>query len=167
MILETTLSTEFIPGTNLTGGLASADWRYLLPSQELEDILCIGAPPVPALTVISKIGQQIYLVSKNKEKLQNIEKSCRESNISNVRALQVETFSRLPFNEYSFDLVFLAGSNGGTEFLQEPEIRFQLTKLLRVNGVIYFEITGMEQRLSSCKPLRELLRQGFHIQGSY
>jgi hypothetical protein len=167
MILETTLSTEFIPGTNLTGGLASADWRFLLPSQELGDILCIGIPSVPALMVISKIGQRIHLASTHKSKLQKIEKGCRENSIANVRTFHVEEFSHLPFNERSIDLVFLAGSVGGAEYIREAEIRSQLTKLLKVDGVIYFEIEGMGQRFSSRKSLKALLRQGFHIQGNY
>ena len=35
-MLERTLSTQFIPGTNLRGEVAGANWSYLLPSLELE-----------------------------------------------------------------------------------------------------------------------------------
>ena len=44
-MLDTTLATTFVPGTNLKGEVAGANWSFLLPSLELEQILCLGTPP--------------------------------------------------------------------------------------------------------------------------
>ena len=54
-MLDTTLATEFIPSTNLKGEVAGANWSFLLPSLELERIVCFGA--------LSSKGYPAWLIS--------------------------------------------------------------------------------------------------------
>src|SRR5690606_27010041 len=56
-MLERTLSTQFIPGTNLRGEVAGANWSYLLPSLELEHIVCLGAPTSASLAALARLGR--------------------------------------------------------------------------------------------------------------
>lgn len=166
-MLETTLSTEFVPGTNLSGSLASADWRYLLPSQELETVLCIGIPSAPALLVLSKIAEKVFIVSDEHGALRKVEKSCGDKEINNIRTVFVEKFSNLPFDERRIDLVYLAGSRGGAKYLREAALRSEIDRLLKPAGVLYFEIAGWGNRLGSRKSLNAFLQQGFQVRGSF
>lgn len=166
-MLETTLSTEFVPGTNLSGSLASADWRYLLPSQELETVLCLGVPSTPALLVLSKIAEKVFIVSNDRDALQKLEKNCRDKDINNILTIRVEKFTDLFFEEQSIDLVCLAGPRGGAKYLRESAIRLEIDRLLKPAGILYFEIAGWGERLGSRKALNAFLRQGFQVRGSF
>lgn len=167
MILETTLSSEFTPGTNLTGGVASADWRYLLPSQELEHLLCVGIPSLRTLTVLSTISRRVHVVASERERVEKIEKEFQKQGIPNVQFICVEKFSTLPFYAESMDLVYLADSRGNIRYLRRGEIRQQIHKLLKPQGVLYFELQGLGQRLAGRKVLKLLAGQGFNFQKSF
>ncbi len=167
MILETTLSSEFTPGTNLTGGVASADWRYLLPSQELEHLLCLGIPSLRTLTVLSTISRRVHVVSSERYRVEKIEKEFHNQGVPNVQFICVEKFSNLPFYPGSMDLVYLADSRGNARYLRQPETRQEINKLLKPQGVLYFEIHGLGQCLGSRKILKMLAGQGFNLQGSF
>jgi len=71
-MLETTFSNEFVPGTNLSGGLASADWRFLLPRFPLERIVFLGLPPVSSLPALPSIGKVILVLSRDERQLRDI-----------------------------------------------------------------------------------------------
>jgi len=166
-MLETTLSTEFVPGTNLSGSLASADWRYLLPSQELETVLCIGIPSTPALLVLSKTAEKIFIINRDGGALQQVDKNCRDKDISNIKTVTIEKFSDMPFDEQSIDLVYLTGPRGGARYLREAAVRSEIDRLLKPAGVLYFEIAGWGDRLGSRKSLKVFLQQGFQARSSF
>lgn len=62
-MLELFLSTDYKPGTNLRGDLASADWRYLLPAMELRRVLLVGSPPDEMVSTLAASGSQIYIAA--------------------------------------------------------------------------------------------------------
>ena len=150
----------------MSGSLASADWRYLLPSQELDAVLCIGSPSAPALVVLSKIGKQVYIVNNQRGKLEKIEKECREKEIGNIETVYAEQFSGLSFQAGSIDLVYLAG-RGGAKHIREQAIAAEICRLLKPGGVLYFEAFGMGERLSSRKHLNDLLNRDFNLRSSF
>jgi len=39
-MLELTLATQFVPGTNLRGEVSGANWMFLLPALDLERVIC-------------------------------------------------------------------------------------------------------------------------------
>src|SRR3972149_12166713 len=47
-MLKLTLNTKFVPGSNIRGDMACADWRFLLPSLDLAEGLCLGGPSINA-----------------------------------------------------------------------------------------------------------------------
>lgn len=167
MILETTLSSEFTPGTNLTGGVASADWRYLLPSQELENLLCLGIPSLRTLAVLSTISRRVHVVSSERNRVDKIEKEFRQQGVPNVQFICVANFSSLPFYPQSMDLIYLADSRRNARYFRRRDSREEINKLLKPQGVLYFEAQGLGQRLGSRKILKILAGQGFNLQGSF
>ncbi|MGH2570141.1 MAG: hypothetical protein ACRDGR_02870, partial [bacterium] len=63
-MIETTLRTSFVPGTNLRGDIAGANWTFLLPSMELDHAICLGAPPTEALATLARIAKRVTIVAK-------------------------------------------------------------------------------------------------------
>jgi hypothetical protein len=44
LVLEGTLATSFVPGTNRRGGLPEVSWTLLLDRLELGHVTCLGEP---------------------------------------------------------------------------------------------------------------------------
>jgi aminoglycoside phosphotransferase (APT) family kinase protein len=63
-MIETTLRTAFVPGTNVRGKVTGANWAFLLPSLELEHAICIGAPPSAAMRMLARIANRVTVVAE-------------------------------------------------------------------------------------------------------
>ena len=50
-------SERFRPGTNVKGDVGGANWSYLLPSLELDRVVCLGRPSRPALATLAGLGE--------------------------------------------------------------------------------------------------------------
>jgi len=140
-MLDTTLNGKFIPGTNLSGGLARADWRFLLPSLKYESFLCLGVPAASALTAFATMARVVVVVSRNYSALQNLLEECKRSNISNLK-MMVANFAALPFTNNSFDLIYPAKEKDEPDIFSDKKLAPELGRLLQPKGVIYFETEG-------------------------
>jgi hypothetical protein len=63
-MIETTLRTSFVPGTNVRGDIAGANWTFLLPSMEIDHAICLGAPSAEALATLARIAKRVTIVAK-------------------------------------------------------------------------------------------------------
>lgn len=79
-VLEATLSADYTPGTNRSGDLACADWRFLLPSLSLDVVVCIGMPRESTVKVLSTMANVIHVIAQDKidapECLQSMARVC-------------------------------------------------------------------------------------------
>lgn len=160
-MLEHTLKTEFIPGTNLTGGLASASWRFLLPSLQLENILCVEVPEIATLNVLSQHCAQLTVISTEARKLEAARQKIARRGDSQLRMIHVHDFKRLPLAEKSVDLIMLAGENGLALVQQSPNLHDEFNRLLAPQGMVYFEIATLAQRRRVRGVLQRLREDGF------
>ncbi|NUO79807.1 phosphotransferase [candidate division KSB1 bacterium] len=160
-MLETTLKTEFVPGTNLTGGLACASWRFLLPSLQIESILCLEVPAIATLNVLSQHGKNLTVISTNASKLEAARQKLERQGASQLRMIHVRDFKRLPLEDKSVDLILLAGENGLAFVRRSPTLHDEFNRLLTKEGTVYFEIATLGQRLGSRRVLQRLRDDGF------
>jgi aminoglycoside phosphotransferase (APT) family kinase protein len=160
-MLETTLSTSFVPGTNLTGGLACASWRFLLPSLHLEKILCLGIPPAATLSVLSTMSDETIVVSTDARQLEKVRAEIEQLAIPNVRTAARNDFSGLPNQDKSVSLVLLNGGKESAGMLHEASLLSELGRLLKDDGVVYFEIKNLSGRFAARKALKMLASLGF------
>ncbi|HEU0007611.1 MAG TPA: phosphotransferase [Terriglobia bacterium] len=140
-MLDTTLNGKFVPGTNLSGGLARADWRFLLPSLKCERFLCLGVPPASALKAFATTARLVVVVSRNYSALQNLLEKCKESNISNLK-MMVANSAALPFANNSFDLIYSTKEKDEPDIFSDKKLAPELGRLLQPKGVIYSETEG-------------------------
>ncbi len=61
-VLERSLQSDLRPGSNLKGNAAGAAWTFLLPRLEFDHVLCWGAPSIPALETLSRLGRRVTVV---------------------------------------------------------------------------------------------------------
>ena len=62
-MLEVALAAPYLPGTNVKGDVAGANWVFLLPSLEMTRILCLGLPSNAALRTLAKLAPVEVIVA--------------------------------------------------------------------------------------------------------
>jgi len=92
-MLDTTLATEFIPSTNLKGEVAGANWSFLLPSLDLDRIICFGVPSskgYPArLISLARLCSELVVICADEHVAQVIDDASRRHGLANVRSVSL------------------------------------------------------------------------------
>jgi protein-L-isoaspartate O-methyltransferase len=142
-MLELTLATEFVPGTNLKGNVAGANWSFLLPSLELERVVCVGVSSAAALATLSRIGREVLVVCERAQQRDQIDALCRQRGLANVRAIAADGAGELPLAAGSADLLCV-----GVEARKDAPPAL-IARYLKPDGVIYFEVGGDKSAAAS------------------
>lgn len=137
-MLDTTLATEFVPGTNLKGDVAGASWSFLLPSRELGRIVCLGAPPLSTLATIARVGRDLAVCAPASEARQ-VEAAARRRGLENLRVVVADDLAALPIPGGEADLALVADARRGRRLLQDPALLAELARILKPDGLVYFE----------------------------
>ena len=153
-MLETTLATSFVPGTNLKGNVAGANWSFLLPSLELEQIVCLGVPPVSTLKTLSRLSHEVRVVDYRSRQLWAISEISQRRGLSNVYpvAANHQAISRLPSRKA--DLVLIPSRSWMLKLKRDLALLVELQRLLKPTGWIYLEFNGATE----WSPGREVMK---------
>ncbi|MCK6562507.1 phosphotransferase [candidate division KSB1 bacterium] len=159
-MLDLTLQTEFIPGTNLTGGLACAPWRFLLPSLQLRRVLTLGLPGLPTVQALTALCPEITVIAAAVPA--QIARSAEWDTLFSrgLRLVTPAEFAGLALPEAGVDLILLAGRQGVPHALKHPAFLESCGRLLAPHGTIYFESHGYGKRLIAARLLAKLRHLG-------
>lgn len=128
-MLDTTLATTFEPGTNLKGEVAAANWTFLLPSLELDQIVTLGRPTPAALSTLMRMGQVTIVTADN-----DLAHGAKVA--GGATGPQIVVFDEemsLPFVDHCVDLVFIVGDQYRRRF--SADVR----RILKPQGLLYVE----------------------------
>jgi hypothetical protein len=131
-MLDITLATEFVPGTNLKGEVAGANWLFLLPSLEQKRVLCVGQVSLPSLLALARVADEVWVLADAGS--QDVRAAAKKYGLGNVRL--VDTLAALP--EHSVSLALLAEE--GARRLARDSAR--LADRLMPDGLVYVEQQG-------------------------
>ena len=70
MVLDATLKADYAPGSNKSGDMACADWRFLLPQLSMGAVVSIGIPRPSAIRILSKFAREVHVLSSKIERSQ-------------------------------------------------------------------------------------------------
>src|SRR5574337_452299 len=107
-MLDTTLTTEIIPGTNVKGHVSGDNWSYLLPRLELEQTVCLGAPRPATLITLSRLSEAVVVVCANPWQMRKVHDAGRRAGLTNLHLLTADRHGTLPVTGGSADLILLA-----------------------------------------------------------
>ena len=151
-MIELTLQTSYRIGTNLSGSLARADWRFLMPTLQLNRVLCIGHPATATLTVFTTNAREI-VIANNQQPSPNTDTNGAKSNAISYLALSEIAIQSTTLQ--SFDLIYITQKS--TEYiLNRPEILAFLDQKLTSNGRIFIDIQSLSARRRIEKITRRL-----------
>jgi hypothetical protein len=158
MILEATLSTNFVPSTNLKGRVAGANWTFLLPGLDLERAVCIGTPAVTTLTTLSQLSRDIN-VACDADRIHWFERTIQNADLNNVSPVIINHHFDLPLPSKSTDLILIVGRKIIRRLHQNQEGLLELQRLLKPEGLIYFEFEGIIDQLFNHRVLKKLIQK--------
>ena len=147
-MLQRTLSTQFVPGTNLRGDVTGANWIYLLPSLALEHSLILGVPSRASLAALARLGR--VSIAAKASALADLTPLDRWGDVT---LLAPEAGGALPLLAESVDLALLSG---GAAALDDA-VRAEIARVLRPEGLLWAEIGGPRgwlRRASTLEALR-------------
>jgi hypothetical protein len=133
-MLATTLSTQYVPGTNLKGQVVGANWLFLLPDLEIKQAICLGIPKTSSLKTLSRLSQKVIVYYTNMRGLKQI-KSLGLKNITFESFIDLQKKS----STNDTDLIVLANKAIALNFFRNQTLQEFLRKLLKPEGYVYFE----------------------------
>ena len=166
-MLETTLKTEFIPGTNLSDNLACADWRFLLPTLAVDKILCVGSPTDRVLAVLSAMSRFVYVVCENELQVVQIDKQRRKFGWENILVVHVGRIFDLPLLAGTIDLIQVTNGQRLKTTLRNRSLQAEFGRVLKPDGVVYFELQSPAVGFVSRNFLKDLSKQGFETSNQF
>lgn len=152
-MLDVTQGMEFRPGTNLSGDLACADWRFLLPRFDLRDVLILGTPPASSLQVLARFARKLIIASNDVQRLRSSPAVGYAAGVPNARIVAAKAYSHLPLPSQSMDLIWVTAGPDSPP-LDLPLLSCELERLLHPEGAVYFESQGWIKSLQASRLLR-------------
>ena len=151
-MLELTLQTNYRIGTNLSGSLARADWRFLMPTLQLKRVLCIGNPASETLAVLTSNADEVAIAS-NQPLLNHNHSNGATTN--RIRHLALTDIAADSVAQPPFDLIYIT-QKSTNDILKHPEILTSLGKKLASNGRIFIDVQSPGARRRLGKIIRQL-----------
>ena len=145
-MLEVALAAPYVPGTNIKGEVAGANWVFLLPSLEMTRILCLGVPSSAALRTLAKLAPVEVIVPGKEQRV--------DQELSNVTYTLVAGYVSVVLPERHADLLYLADASAVRLFCQNPQVQRHWLQALQPRGVVYLESTGIIDYLQCLAPLK-------------
>ena len=144
MMLDNTLETEFIPGTNVKGQVAGANWSFLLPSLELERIICFGGLPAAQLVNLARLAYEVVVICSDERMAQAVDEIGRRHGLANLRSMSLDGATGLP--DSSVSLALISGKGDARRLAHDPAFQNELRRILKPDGLIYLELRGLRSR---------------------
>lgn len=148
-MLDLTLATEFIPGTNLKGAVAGGNWTFVLPRLDLSRVVAIGVPTAATLATLSRVASHVVIACRSRNQFEIALEVVRRRGLTNVRPHMLARSQAWEIDDRSTDLVFLANRLEVLRFAFSGRIRIATKRWLKPNGQLYFEMPNWLYRFSS------------------
>jgi SAM-dependent methyltransferase len=132
-MLERTLSTSFIPGSNLRGEVSGANWLFALPTLRPGTVLCLGAPSPATAQALARRADRLIVGVAVGEPI---------ALPSAAQRLICDFDRALPLPAGSADLIALHGQKIVRRVSRSATLQAELRRVLAPAGLIYVETWG-------------------------
>jgi hypothetical protein len=142
-VLERTLAIDYRPASNLKGTVTGANWTFLLPTLEIESILCLGVPPASTLATLGRIARTVLVACEKEAQIHEARHVIQQAERSNIYPVQADVPAQFPFSADSIDLLVLTGEHQVNGSKDKRNIRAPFARFLKPGGLVYAQISGL------------------------
>lgn len=157
-MLEHTLSTDFVPGSNQHGAVAGANWAFLLPDLALGTVLWLGTPAPGALRTVIALAGRVTVCGDHAA----LDALARVENSAAVSFAPFASGETLPCPDASAGLVILAGHQMRQRVGASAALQAEIARVLAPNGAVYYETWTLRRG----QPARPILKT-LHVAGRF
>jgi phosphotransferase family enzyme len=151
-MLETTLTSSFVPGVNIKGAVAGANWMFLRPSIPSEHLACLGVPSESTLATLVRFSGTVTIVAGARQ-ARAAEMESRRAALSNVRWCAIGGGEGVPLPDGAIDTLMIAGYRSQWRLWWDWRLRREVRRLLRGDALVYSEQLGAFDVLSGARRL--------------
>lgn len=129
-MLERTLATDFVPGSNLRGAVSGANWLFALPALRLKTVICLGMPSAAALQALVRRADRLILCARDDSAV------ALPAGVGHVVWRHADS---LPLATGSANLIVIADQRLGRRVARTPTLQAELRRVLAADGLIYLD----------------------------
>jgi hypothetical protein len=130
-VLEGTLATTFVPGTNRRGGLPEVSWTLLLDRLELGHVTCLGQPRRRMLRALQRRARAVTIVTADGPACHQARRRLERAGFGSVGVVSIARVGDLP----DADLAIVLGKR----WLRRAVADGGLAALLSASRAVYVE----------------------------
>jgi hypothetical protein len=141
-MLDTTISTVFVPGVNLKGRVAGANWMFLRSSIWADHIVCLGAPSATTLATLRTFSTRVTVLGSRESGWKVGGRDRLEATAAGLSHITLDPQRAIPLADQSVDLVVVVGRNQRWRLQLNRRLRAEIRRLLKPDGLWYYEYHG-------------------------
>jgi Phosphotransferase enzyme family len=130
-VLERTLATTFVPGTNRRGGLPEVSWTLLLDRLELGHVTCLGQPRRRMLRALERRARAVTIVTAGGPACHRARRRLERAGFGSIGVVSIARVGDLPDADLAVVL--------GRRWLRRAAADGGLAALLSASGAVYAE----------------------------
>jgi Phosphotransferase enzyme family len=130
-VLEHTLATTFVPGTNRRGGLPEVSWTLLLDRLELGHVTCLGQPRRRMLRALQRRGRAVTIVTAHEPACHRARRRLERAGFGRIGVVSIARVGDLPDTDLAVVL--------GRRWLRRAVADGGLAALLSASRAVYVE----------------------------
>jgi Phosphotransferase enzyme family len=143
--LEPSLDAPLVPGSNMKGAVAGANWWFLLPSLRAERIVCLGSPTPATLATLAGMSENVVVCAPRRATAR-ARRRAAAAQLTGISFIESGSPDQIRLGEATADVVFLAGRSLRPLRARRRE---EIERLLRPDGLAYGEFTPVLDGLST------------------
>ncbi len=145
-VLAVARSVSYTPGTNVKGEVSGANWTFMLPSMELDHVVCLGVPPEDVIPVLARVGRRVTLLCSLHQQVDVGGLRLRYQPLS-LRPLVLDAWNKLPLEDHTVDLLVFTDRKVLEQFMRHADWFDEVQRVLKPDGLVYFEFGSWKLRL--------------------
>ncbi len=163
-MLDRTFEQSFIPGSNLSGDRATMDWRFLLPSLELDTVLCMTRVTPAMLNNLTGIADRIIILTRNRLQEKAVRK--KVAKCADPAKISVERFTHIfPLPDASVDLWILDSDSAA--IFRRDRFWSEANRIMSSTGLFYLETKSLLRRFFLRLNLPLMHKNGWEVSNSF
>ncbi len=133
-MLEHTLRSDFVPGSNLRGEVSGANWLFALPDLRPGTLFCLGTPSLTAAQALARRAEHLIVC---------VPAGVAGAGLPATNTLMCDPQGGLPLATGSADLVMIAGWEVARRVTRSAAWQAELRRVLSPRGLVYLEAWGV------------------------